>query len=184
MSTLDDLRALRSMLPDVALHHDKDSITSALAPLCLELAPGDGDDAITIWLQNSYWISWRPAAVTAEGHSSWGMAVPPSWAELERLLNSDEQEFADWQAMSLEDIIDGPGSPIIFYTVWVTLSRSKGDAKLPATPKVLRGTDPLELLQESLRWFRHETGLPLKPVMLVPMPHESGVRIDQAAAGE
>lgn len=157
-----ELRYLRLMAPDVTLHYDKQAILQKLRPLCLDIAPGDGDEQITIWLENGYYMTWRPTAVSMDGEYGWATVISGAQARVDELLHtSDEAQRESWYASFGKHLAHMANFGTVMYRVWATLQHETRGEKLKVAPRVLQSQLPHMLLLDSLIWFQREVRVPL-----------------------
>ena len=158
-----ELSRIRRLLPDLTMYYDRQAILESLHLLSLDVVGYDSDEQITIWLENDYYITWRPLATTADGHLGWAHLVPGSWALYDELYR-DVSEIPDHMHGSgiEEQLALCSMKPIPMYRVWATLSHADPEMHPVVTPRVVRDCDPATLLRECFTWFQKETKLPLR----------------------
>lgn len=158
-----ELMKIRHTLPDLTMYYDKKKILETLRLLCVDVGRDDGDEVITIWLENDYYITWRPFAAASTGSFCWGQVLPLPLTHLDRLMSSESEPTYEVESSDIREFLEaGALIPAVMYRIWATLHHTQAEQQPVATPRVLRDCQPDVLLRESLTWFQRETNLPLR----------------------
>ncbi len=145
---------LRFMLPDVALHIDKELMLAQLRPLHLEFGPYDTDDIMRIHLANAYTLVLTAGETSSTSIASWVFQIPTTTF----IAHTLEETIA----LATAGKATHRTTRVPSYTAYVRLEHQWDRDSLPVTHHLVQSPDPVLLVEDALTWCRHDTGLPLR----------------------